>query len=394
MKIFGNPGTLDPRAFTTFGISAKVNDNPIGQFGTGLKYAIAVMVREDLSLHIETNGKKYVFDSASTEFRNKDFQLVQCNIFDLESGNFDRCIELPFTTEFGKNWQLWQVYRELASNCLDENGTIGEPGETTVYANIPVEHSEVFLVGKNKVYESELIEIFDNPNSQYIYYQGIRVLKMDLPGRYTYNLKKATLTEDRTLFGTAVYHKAICNWVATSTDEILIRQICGICPDTTFESKLDFDYFDAASVSNEFLQYFKKNALCTDGTNQSAYRLAKKQQKEIDGILRKEPSLKEQKTIDEAIEFLFDIGYDVLDKYSVSIASNLGDNILAYADDENQTMWLTSKLLTDTPRQIAAGIFEEYIHLEHNVYDCTRQMQNVLFDEIMKQGAERIGVTI
>jgi len=41
--IFHNQGELDIRAVTTFGLSVKKNDNPIGYFGTGLKYAIAAL---------------------------------------------------------------------------------------------------------------------------------------------------------------------------------------------------------------------------------------------------------------------------------------------------------------------------------------------------------------
>jgi hypothetical protein len=43
--VFRTPGVLDLRALTTFGMSSKPNStSPIGIFGTGLKYAVAVMV--------------------------------------------------------------------------------------------------------------------------------------------------------------------------------------------------------------------------------------------------------------------------------------------------------------------------------------------------------------
>lgn len=41
MLTFHNPGELDPRLITTFGVSIKESTNPIGYFGTGLKYALA-----------------------------------------------------------------------------------------------------------------------------------------------------------------------------------------------------------------------------------------------------------------------------------------------------------------------------------------------------------------
>jgi len=45
MIVFGNDGGLDLQAAMTFGVSAKETNNPFGQFGTGLKYAVAILLR-------------------------------------------------------------------------------------------------------------------------------------------------------------------------------------------------------------------------------------------------------------------------------------------------------------------------------------------------------------
>ena len=37
MIVFENPGEIDVAAISTFGVSVKETDNPIGFFGTGLK---------------------------------------------------------------------------------------------------------------------------------------------------------------------------------------------------------------------------------------------------------------------------------------------------------------------------------------------------------------------
>ena len=51
--IFENPGTLDPRALTIMGLNAKENDNPIGYFGTGFKYGVAIALREGCNVIIQ-----------------------------------------------------------------------------------------------------------------------------------------------------------------------------------------------------------------------------------------------------------------------------------------------------------------------------------------------------
>ena len=46
-------GKLDLRSLSTFGLNAKPNTtNPIGYFGTGMKYAIAVLLRKHVSIEM------------------------------------------------------------------------------------------------------------------------------------------------------------------------------------------------------------------------------------------------------------------------------------------------------------------------------------------------------
>lgn len=60
--IFRNKGIIDPRSITTFGVSSKDSESAIGYFGTGLKYAIAILLREGCKIDIYTGGD-FLFDS-------------------------------------------------------------------------------------------------------------------------------------------------------------------------------------------------------------------------------------------------------------------------------------------------------------------------------------------
>ena len=115
-------GLIDLRAFTTFGINAKPNTNsPIGYFGPGLKYAIAVLVREGLKVTVWIGTEPHEFYCEPSNFRGKDFSLIRMR---RQRGVTRKWMatDLPFTTELGKNWKLWMALRELHSNTLDENG--------------------------------------------------------------------------------------------------------------------------------------------------------------------------------------------------------------------------------------------------------------------------------
>lgn len=45
MILFQNPGALDLRAISMVGLTSKTGEDTIGRFGTGFKYALAVVTR-------------------------------------------------------------------------------------------------------------------------------------------------------------------------------------------------------------------------------------------------------------------------------------------------------------------------------------------------------------
>lgn len=75
--VFRTPGSIDMRAFTIMGVNAKPNtDKPIGYFGTGLKYAVAVCCRLGASFEVHTSGHRYWFERAPLSFRGQDFEQI------------------------------------------------------------------------------------------------------------------------------------------------------------------------------------------------------------------------------------------------------------------------------------------------------------------------------
>lgn len=192
---FENDSILPIEGLNTFGISVKETDNPIGYFGTGLKYALAVLMREKCKVSIRIGNKLYRVTTKTKSMRGKDFDFVYLND-----------MQLPFTTELGKNWKLWQAYRELYSNCIDEDGTIGinhiNPSNGTIIIveglNTIHNNNEKFLLKTEPKYTLMDIEVHIPNGDTAVYYKGIKVL--DIKAKYNYNITCNTqLTEDRTL---------------------------------------------------------------------------------------------------------------------------------------------------------------------------------------------------
>ena len=121
LVIFENSGEIDTRLISSFGVNVKENDNPIGYFGTGMKYALAILMRENVSVKIAIGEELLEVGTSEQTIRGASFSFITL-------GNET----LNFTTELGKNWKLWMAYRELLTNCMDENGSVYElHGEST-----------------------------------------------------------------------------------------------------------------------------------------------------------------------------------------------------------------------------------------------------------------------
>lgn len=200
--IFKNPGLVDMMAVKTFGINAKENDHPIGFFGTGLKYAIAIILREGGKFTIWRGIERFDFTAREIEVRGKPFNVVYCN---------DEL--LSFTTDLGKNWKPWMALRELYCNTVDEKGEvivqerepIPEPDQTTMcitgetFGKVWAEERGAFILGTTPIATSEHVDVHPG-KSHHLYYNGIRAYTSEKPFMFTYNIKTwLMLTEDRTI---------------------------------------------------------------------------------------------------------------------------------------------------------------------------------------------------
>lgn len=255
MIVFQNRGEIDIEAIRLMGVSVKEGDNPIGMFGTGLKYAIAVLLRTGHKVTIWSGERKLTFTTEKREIRNKPFDVVL-----MREG--DRLTDMAFTTEYGRNWQPWMAYRELYCNARDEGGEVYTatdhasasdpmPGMTQVR----VEGSDIEQVH----HDASLYFCEDEPDvvvdgigiyrrpSQVLFYRGIRVMMLPKPAQFTYNLinREISLTEDRTMA-----HPILATWylaraLAKCGDPEILE---GALAPARGALERDFDYGDSSVV--------------------------------------------------------------------------------------------------------------------------------------------------
>lgn len=241
MILFKNPGLIDLRGLKTFGLSSKGQDQ-IGRFGTGLKYATAVIVRNGGAVSIWADGRWNEITTRTDSFRGTDIQHVTMNGQDL-----------PFTTDLGRDWEIWMAFRELYANALDEGGDVGRSDERPVpsddetiiavtldaFEAIFFSMEEHFIGGdEDPIWSSDSMDVYRG-RSPFVFYRGIAVQKLKTPAAYRYNLKGyVDLTEDRT----AKYSWQVQNRIASALLKCDDPSITDAACDqrNEFEAKIDF----------------------------------------------------------------------------------------------------------------------------------------------------------
>lgn len=397
MIIFENPGEIDIRAVTTFGVNAKVNDNPIGFFGTGLKYAIAILLRHGCEFTLYSGLTKYEFKIHEIKMRDKDFDLITMR----KDGKSP--VELGFTTDLGINWKLWMAYRELACNCKDEGGRVFQGthaipamGKTCITVDKSEEFTQVYLERGKYILEDQpdmllgTIEVRKRRSNDW-YYRGIAVAPLQRASIYNYNdLQKCGLTEDRTLAQYFLLNTRLALAVMGATDKEFLKVVLTAKQDT-LEGNLDYANLYCPDVSEEFFEVVKECSVARlADVNHSALKLM--QSREREKVLPKEIQLSrlQENSLKRALDFCEFMGFPIRESYPIKVVDNLGEGVLgmAYMD----TILIVERCFhIGGAKQVASTLIEEYIHLKYDFRDCTRELQTFLFDKLVSTGEELRG---
>lgn len=391
--VFSNRGVISRKAVTAFGVSSKERPGAIGYFGTGLKYAIAILLREGCAVTISSDKEVWRFGLSKRKVRVDTFQFVTLN---------GRALE--FTTELGKNWELWMAFRELYCNVLDEGGGVGYrdeeataaitgvPGMTTVIVE-GERFEEVWKERNSVILQSEPLEkterVWVHPGpSKYVYYKGVRVHTLLRPSLYTYNIQSALeLTEDRTLKQPwmAAYH--VQQAVHQMTNRDAITTILTAPRDTFEHEQLDYSYVPVSGTFEEVA------VPLVQGMSQKVNRsLLVACRTALHTKMKQDPptdlSAVDAARLRKAVSFCRRVGYPV-DEYPIKTSDFLGEDTLGMAQDG--VIFVTRKAFSMGTKQLAGTLVEEFLHLRYGLLDETRAMQNHLMDALVTMGESMLG---
>jgi hypothetical protein len=388
--IFQNSGEIDPATIKTFGVSVKEGENPIGYFGTGLKYALAILTRLNHEVVIYSGETVYKIDKKVKEVRGKEFYVITIN------GE-----ELPYTTELGKNWKAWQAFREIYCNCIDEKGSAWESSKLPVpqkgFTKIVIKGKDLYDcylsrqeividVSKDLLLKSRPgIEIYNTP-SKFIYYRGVRVHELLKKAMFTYNVIEETeLTEDRTLLNYHRVENRLALHIASMESKEYVRKILNSGNDY-FERFLSFDWLDwnEEFVSNSFMDVLEEEFNSNnDATSKTALKYFRKRRDKdaLKNYSTSELTPVEGMALERCIQVCSRMYPDFKD-YEILVVGTLGSSTMALADMEKKAIIISKDCFRLGKKFLLSTLLEEYMHLKTGFGDHTRQLQTYLFDTI------------
>lgn len=418
--VFYTKPRLPKAVLFTMGVSIKEKENSIGFFGTGLKYAIAVLLRLGAKIEISSYNITYNFHTETDVIRDKEFQMIKCRIH----GKFDDVTSIesmPMTTDYGKQWEPWMALRELYSNTVDENGEMWLDGDgraapardnngtyivltcdinSELYDAWNNRHGTWLLTSKAPVWENENLQVFLG-ESDTIYYQGIRVSSEGIRSAVTYNIKSKTkLTEDRTYSAWDFQWDLKRDYLSIDQRDICHRIIEASRNNDMIESNFQFDYmsqYGSMQMREELISAYQRNP---DTLNHSA-------RSEMARYMREHhfDDTYETVKLDSALQRKWNACVNLINahgimlhKYRTVVGKPHDNRIMGIADTNSGTIVVNVKMFDDPNwhEEITKTLIEEYFHLEYEVSDSTRNFQDRALDciyDLMIKRPVRTGKT-
>ncbi len=251
---FNTPTKISIIDISSMGDSSKRGDSStIGQFDSGLKYAIALALRDSISISIN------VFDNYTIK---SSFKFGTKVVQDVSTGKSKELITIidhnnvetmtSFAKNLGYNWENYMIFRELYSNMLDEKGFITEENVRFIEHGTVItlefnESNEFYKVWQNRhLYineEEPLFKVSDSVEALKndegylrIYKQNILVYEdIERPSRFAWNIKYGTIDERRILNDVYSTEQSITYAIQNTKNEDFLREI--VTPNFTTQEK-------------------------------------------------------------------------------------------------------------------------------------------------------------
>lgn len=243
-----NKGLLDMRLIALMGGTTKANDQyKIGQWGSGLKYTLAWLIKNNLSFHVFIGETKVEISTETEEIRDEVFEII--------------CIDgkrTSVTTQMGGDaWTEWMIIRELWCNALDEGGesreittdVSGKEGSTTFYIQASPALMDVwnnwgdfFLHDSEPMFESTDYRVYPSSGCLKLYKQGVLIHEdQSQKSLFRYDIRNAEINELREFKGSVNFE--IVKALSDANEKVISYFFENINDADLYEARMDYDWY-------------------------------------------------------------------------------------------------------------------------------------------------------
>ena len=420
-----NKGELDSRLIYLLGGTTKDEDElKIGQFGTGLKYVLAYMIRNKLDFKVFIGKKEIKITSQKEIIREKEFEIIYID------GE-----KTSVTAHMGMTWEPWMIIREIYSNALDEGDAkyeitteiVGEDNTTSFYIPLTIQFLEVynrwnkyFVVDQEPFYSNSKFDLYAGDSTFRLYKQGILIKEdKDKPSVFNYDIKNASINELREYTGWL--GRDITNSLYEIDDTKVIEYFLETVDNKTYEGDLDLKYYSSRSLNNAWKETIGKarvihkeardrllganpqanlddtilvpkgiyKALIKDFEGIGALRVINKVE-EFYEIIDKKLELK----VKSALVILEEIGYFIHPELTWKFGEFGDKKTLAKIDMDAKEILISQKMKDKSMFGMITMLIEENEHFQTGFSDNTREFQQHFIDLYAKTMLDKAEIKI
>jgi len=403
-------GEIDAQALCLMGASVK-DTGSIGEFGSGLKYALATLLRCGIPFEVWSGLRQIKITVENETFRGEHFGVIYID------GK-----ATSITTRTGPKWHVRDAVREIWSNALDEGQArrdLPEPeaGRSTFRIGL-VEEVKYMVDNWNMFFVTDLPHVFvcsrgrmlvqPTPN---FFRRGIWICEdRQRKPIFSYDFAEFDLPESRRVSSHAcatavanilvkltevdIWHKIINYANASEMMEIscltyyTLETPAEVACKSAFHR--DWTHFGNAEDKPRLMEYVKtehKVLWCESYLYAFLSRVGlpniRKALDFNDNYQTKPWPIGAKSRVDAEIAHLAQFGINMA-KFDFAYAEFTSADVIAQADMVKGLCLISDKALEASPTMLRKALIEEWTHLEHKVTDGTVAQQHVYLNLILK----------
>jgi hypothetical protein len=404
-----NDGLLDIRLVALMGGTTKSQDKfKIGQFGTGLKYSLAYLFRNNLDFKIFVDTEEIKVSTEKEVIRDEEFEIICI------SGN-----RTSITTKMGEDWEAWMIVRELWCNALDEGGACreiteevrGDIGRTTFFIQYGIQFTEVFknwgkyfIHDQTPIYKDSVYCLYPAGPHLTIYKQGVLIYQNEKhKSIFSYDIANADINELREFRGSVA--REIFMSIRNADEKTVSYFLENITEDHYEGDLMDYEWFyswgpawknvlgSGKLIYRKALDEIKAMGNNPDETSliivpENLYKALTKQFEGIGALYIASKAGNFYEQYDEKVESKIKQGLAILEACEYPMHAELvfaygffeDKRTLAQVQLKEKRILISNALLQQPIFKVVAVLIEENEHFNTGMCDHTREFQQHFID--------------